>query len=110
MIAAALGACGWFAVQRGWIDLSDKRKSTGGGSGSGVFGALDEVFAPARHEAQAELDRQAILPAPAPLPGDDDRGISFASRPAAREHDPDDERVARADRFKGSIRLELDPD
>ncbi len=34
----------------------------------------DEAFNPIRHEAQLELDRQTILPAPAPLAGDDDKG------------------------------------
>ena len=35
----------------------------------------DEVFAPAKYEAQIELDRQARLPIPAPIPGDGDKGI-----------------------------------
>ena len=34
----------------------------------------DEVFSPTRYEAQVEMDRQTILPAPAPLPGDNDKG------------------------------------
>ena len=34
------------------------------------MGIGDEVFNPTRHEAQIELDRQTILPAPAPIPGD----------------------------------------
>ncbi len=55
-----------------WIDLSNKRKSSGG---SGVMGIGDEVFHPTRHEAQIELDRQSVLPAPAPLPGDGDKGV-----------------------------------
>ncbi len=57
----------------GWIDLSDKSRR--GGRGSGVLSIGDEVFAPTRHEAQAELDRQTILPAPAPIAGDGDKGI-----------------------------------
>lgn len=56
----------------GWIDLSNKRKSSGN---AGVMGIGDEVFHPTRHEAQIELDRQTVLPAPAPLPGDGDQGI-----------------------------------
>jgi hypothetical protein len=39
------------------------------------MGIGDEVFNPQRHEAQIELDRQTILPAPAPLAGDGDKGI-----------------------------------
>jgi hypothetical protein len=61
----------------GWIDLSDKsRRRRGGSSGSGMFGIGDEVFNPTKHEAQVELDRQTILPAPAPLPGDGDKGVA----------------------------------
>jgi len=30
----------------------------------------DEAFNPTRYEAQVEMDRQTIVPAPAPLPGD----------------------------------------
>jgi hypothetical protein len=60
----------------GWIDFSDKSRR--GGTGPGVLGMGDEVFHPTRHEAQVELDRQTILPAPAPLPGDGDLGIAGA--------------------------------
>jgi hypothetical protein len=56
----------YLAAQLGWIDLSNKSRS----GGSGPMGIGDEVFNPTRHEAQIELDRQTILPAPAPLPGD----------------------------------------
>jgi hypothetical protein len=62
------------AVKLGWIDLSNKTTSTGGSSSS-IVGIGDEVFAPTRHEAQVELDRQTILPAPAPVAGDGDNGI-----------------------------------
>lgn len=57
----------------GWVDFSNKARS--GGNGGGVAGIGDEVFHPTRHEAQLELDRQTMLPAPAPLPGDGDKGI-----------------------------------
>lgn len=46
----------------------------------------DEVFAPAKHEAQLELDRQARLPVPAPIPGDGDKGI-FGDGPVRIELD-----------------------
>jgi hypothetical protein len=62
------------AVKLGWIDLSNKTETTGGSSSS-IVGIGDEVFAPTRHEAQVELDRQSILPAPAPVAGDGDNGI-----------------------------------
>ena len=34
------------------------------------LGPIDEIFTPSRYEAQLELDRQTVLPAPAPVPGD----------------------------------------
>ena len=64
-----------YAAQRfGWIDLSNKSKTTGRSGGS-ALGIGVEVFHPTRHEAQIEMDRQAVLPAPAPMPGDGDKGI-----------------------------------
>ena len=71
LVVAAI-VLGVIAQKRGWVDFSDQRRSSGGGGG---MGALDEVFNPTRHEAQVELDRQTILPAPAPLAGDGDKGI-----------------------------------
>ena len=71
MVVVALGI---LASRLGWIDLSNKTKSTGGSSSS-IVGIGDEVFAPTRHEAQVELDRQTMLPAPAPVAGDGDKGI-----------------------------------
>jgi hypothetical protein len=56
------------------IDLTGKNQSSSAGNGAGLIGIGDEVFAPARHEAAMELDRQTILPAPAPLAGDRDKG------------------------------------
>jgi hypothetical protein len=70
----AVVALGVLASRLGWIDLSNKTKGTGGGSSS-IVGIGDEVFAPTRHEAQVELDRQTMLPAPAPVAGDGDKGI-----------------------------------
>ena len=85
------------AVRRRWIDLSDKTRRGGGGGGVMMIG--DEVFAPRKHEAQVELDRQSRLPVPAPVPGDGDKGIAFA----AADADDDD-----PDRFRGRIRLDVD--
>ena len=99
-IAALVVALVWVAVRRGWIDLSDKTRRGGGGGGVMMIG--DEVFAPRKHEAQVELDRQSRLPVPAPVPGDGDKGIAFAD-----EEQPADV-PARADRFKGSIRLDVE--
>ncbi|MDR6972526.1 hypothetical protein [Leifsonia shinshuensis] len=58
------------AVKLGWIDLSNKAQRGSGTMSGAIGGSFDEIFAPARHEAQQELDRQSLLPAPAPLPGD----------------------------------------
>ncbi|MBX3100656.1 MAG: hypothetical protein KF761_13890 [Salinibacterium sp.] len=73
VIVVAVVALFWVAQHFGWIDLSNKSRTSGGGGG--IAGIGDEVFHPTRHEAQLELDRQTILPAPAPLPGDRDLGI-----------------------------------
>ena len=86
----------WLAVRRGWVDFSDKTRRGGGGGGVMMIG--DEVFAPRKHEAAVELDRQSRLPVPAPVPGDGDKGISFA----AADADDDD-----PDRFRGRIRLDI---
>ena len=72
-IIAVIVALGYLAQRMGWIDLSDK--SQRGSGNSGVFGIGDEVFNPTRHEAQVELDRQTVLPAPAPVAGDGDFGV-----------------------------------
>ncbi|PRY66945.1 hypothetical protein B0I08_10826 [Glaciihabitans tibetensis] len=70
-VAAVVALC-YLGSLLGWIDLSNKSRS--GGSG-GIAGIGDEVFNPTRHEAQIELDRQTVLPAPAPVAGDGDLGI-----------------------------------
>jgi hypothetical protein len=72
IVVAGLVALFTLGQRFGWIDLSNKRKSSGN---AGVMGIGDEVFHPTRHEAQVEMDRQSVLPAPAPLPGDGDKGI-----------------------------------
>jgi hypothetical protein len=63
------------AYRLGWIDLSDKTAKRTGSSSSSIVSIGDEVFAPTRHEAQIEMDRQSMLPAPAPVAGDGDKGI-----------------------------------
>ena len=80
VIVLGIAALFWAAQHFGWIDLSNKSTSSGGG---GIAGIGDEVFNPTRHEAQVELDRQTILPAPAPLPGDGDFGIADIGAEAA---------------------------
>lgn len=91
LIAGGVIALAVLSHRLGWIDLSDKSRR--GGSGPGVMGIGDEVFHPTRHEAQVELDRQTVLPAPAPLPGDGDKGISEAS--------------AEATGYSGRLRIEV---
>ena len=57
----------------GLVDLRDKRRR-----GSGMVCAMtgiDEVFFPTRAEALQERAREAVLPAPVPLPGDGDLGV-----------------------------------
>lgn len=73
LIIVGIGAAFCLAQRFGLIDLSNKSKSSRGSGG--IAGIGDEVFHPTRHEAQIEMDRQSILPAPAPLPGDGDFGI-----------------------------------
>ncbi len=73
VIIVAIGVLFFIAQHFGWIDLSNKSKTSG--SHGGVMGIGDEVFHPTRHEAQLELDRQTSLPAPAPVAGDGDKDI-----------------------------------
>lgn len=72
IIVAGIVVLAWIANRLGWIDLSNKTKTSGSAN---IASIGDEVFHPTRHEAQIELDRQTILPAPAPLPGDGDKGV-----------------------------------
>jgi hypothetical protein len=73
-VAVVLVALATVAQLKGWIDLSNK-SARGGSGGSGLAGIGDEVFHPTRYETQLEQDRQTMLPAPAPLAGDDDKDI-----------------------------------
>jgi hypothetical protein len=95
-VAVGIVVLGVLAQRLGVIDLRDKSR-TGGSGMSGAFGSLDEVFAPTRHEAQQEMDRQTILPAPAPLPGDGDKGIALISS-------------VEPDKYRGSVRIDLTKD
>ncbi len=70
----------------GLVDLSSKNRSSG--THGGVMGIGDEVFNPRRYEAQLELDRQTMLPAPAPLAGDGDKGIYSGTVRIDIETDP----------------------
>ncbi len=72
-IAVALVIAGAVANRLGWIDFSNKNRSSG--SFGGAFGGIDEVFHPTKHEAQLIIEREAVLPAPAPTPGDGDKGV-----------------------------------
>ncbi|HEY9477277.1 MAG TPA: hypothetical protein VIQ26_02485 [Microbacteriaceae bacterium] len=73
VIVAAVVAFAYLAQRLKLIDLSSKNRSSG--RGSGIMSIGDEVFAPTRHEAAIEVNRQILLPAPAPLAGDPDKGI-----------------------------------
>ncbi len=72
-IVVALIALGFVAQRFGWIDLSNKSRTSG--SAGGAMGVGDEVFNPSRYESQIELDRQTMLPAPAPVAGDGDKDV-----------------------------------
>jgi len=98
VIVVAIGALFWVAQHFGWIDLSNKSRTSGGGGG--IAGIGDEVFHPTRHEAQVELDRQTILPAPAPLPGDGDFGFGEIRGVAAQTIDDNKN-------YDGQVRIDL---
>jgi len=72
-VIAAIVIAVFVASRLGLVDFSNKSRT--GSTAGGAMGIGDEVFNPQRHEAQIELDRQTILPAPAPLAGDGDKGI-----------------------------------
>ncbi len=76
-IAVAIIGLIVLAQWRGWIDLGNKSARPGGSSSgsAGLAGIGDEVFHPTRYETQLELDRQTMLPAPAPVAGDGDKDI-----------------------------------
>jgi len=67
-IVVALIGLVTLAQFKGWIDLGNKSTRGGSASGAGLAGIGDEVFHPTRYESQLEMDRQTMLPAPAPVP------------------------------------------
>ena len=69
-VATVITVAAIVGQRTGWVDFSWRQKRRGGS-----MTIADEVFSPTRYEAQVEMDRQTILPAPAPLPGDGDKGI-----------------------------------
>lgn len=74
-IVPGIVVLGWLGQHHGLIDLSNNRRDKRGGGVGGALSMGDDVFAPTRHEAAVEVDRQARMPAPAPLVGDGDKGI-----------------------------------
>ena len=70
------------------------RMPRSGGGGGNPFGAIDEVFSPARHEGMEDLQRQYDRTAPAPMPGEppwvdidldgEDRPTAIVIRPERR--------------------------
>lgn len=73
VFVVALVVVGVIGQRMGWMDFRGKGK--GRATAGNVLAPLDEVFAPTRHEARLELERQTELPAPAPAPGDGHKGI-----------------------------------
>ncbi len=80
-VIVGIAAIGYLGQRFGLFDLVGKNKAKSSGNGAGLMGIGDEVFAPARHEAAVELDRQTILPAPAPIAGDPGDGpVDYGGR------------------------------
>lgn len=73
LIAGGLVVALAIAQRMRLIDLTGRHRSSG--SFGGLMASLDAVFAPTKHEAAMECAREAVLPAPAPIPGDGDKGV-----------------------------------
>ena len=73
-VVIAVTAFAIVGQRKGWIDLSTSGAKRRGGHGV-PLGAIDEVFQPTRYEAQLQQDRETVLPAPSPVPGDGDKDI-----------------------------------
>ncbi|GAA3731030.1 hypothetical protein GCM10022239_04570 [Leifsonia bigeumensis] len=72
-VAIGIVVIGWLLQHFRLIDLTPTRRGRGGLGG--MVTMVDEVFAPTKHEAAIEADRETRMPAPAPIPGDGDKGI-----------------------------------
>ncbi|MGM0928757.1 MAG: hypothetical protein ACQEXN_03480 [Actinomycetota bacterium] len=59
---------------------------------SGMFGAMEEIFAPGRYEARIEQERQQQAPAPAPIPGDKPTPGDEDGTEGGASNEPDDRR------------------
>jgi len=80
-LAIAVGVAGFLWLMQ-WLGLMDFRGTGRSGGGSaGLMSLGDEIFAPSRHEAAQERAREAVLPAPAPIPGDGVKNIFDAEGP-----------------------------
>ena len=75
LIVIAVSVLGWLAQRFGIIDMSTKNAARRSGGLGGMLTSVDEVFAPTKHEAAIERSRQTSMPAPAPIPGDGDKGV-----------------------------------
>ena len=91
-VAIGVGVIVLLAVMQK-LGLAEFRGTGRRGSGAGGLMSLgDEIFAPSRHEAAQERAREAVLPAPAPIPGDGAKDIFEADGPVVinvDELDPD---------------------
>jgi hypothetical protein len=74
IVAAVVIVFAIVGQKRGWIDLSNAGAKRRGGGGA-PLGAIDEIFQPTRYEAQLQQDRETVLPAPSPVPGDGDKDV-----------------------------------
>jgi site-specific DNA-methyltransferase (adenine-specific) len=57
-------------LPEGYDPSARKRKRPSATTTGGVLGVIDEIFAPTRHVAQIERDRETRIPAPASIPVD----------------------------------------